>query len=105
MSFKFDPGEVLSTKRAMDIILNAKTAGKPYIERHLKGDFGEVGYDISKQNKESIKNKSGYVLSRYILNNGSEICIVTDFENNATAFCETDEDCTYLLTFKKFEEE
>jgi hypothetical protein len=101
---KFDPGTILSTRKAMDIVLKAKTAGQPYIQRHLKGDFGDVDYYITKQNKESIENQSGCVLSRYVLNNGTSLGIITDFENKATAFCEPGEDCSYLLTFKKFEE-
>jgi hypothetical protein len=104
MSFKFDPGVILATKQARDIVFAAKTAGQAYSVRHLKGDFGDVDYKTRQQNKANITNKTGLVVSQYILSNGTKLQIITDFDNQATAFCGPDEDCSFLLKNKKLEE-
>lgn len=99
---KFDPGEILSTKAAMELVLKTKIIGQQYIQKHLKGNFGDVDFKQKKTNKDNIALKSGEVVSEYLLINGSILKIVTDFENKATVFCIPGEDYSYLAKNKKF---
>lgn len=101
---KFDPGDILSTKAAMETVLKAKAAGQIYVQKHLKGNFGDIDCKQKKANKENIASKSGKIISKYLLSNGSMLKIVTDFENKTTIFCVPDEDYSYLAKNKKFEE-
>jgi len=103
--FKFDPGDILSTKAAMGVVLNAKTNGQHYIQKHLKGNFGDVDSKQKRVNKENIASKFGEVISKYLLGNGTVLKIVTDFENKATVFCIPGEDYSYLTKNKKLPEE
>jgi len=100
--FKFDPGDILSTKAAMEVVLNAKTNGQHYIQKHLKGNFGDVDSKQKRVNKENIASKFGEVISKYLLSNGTVLKIVTDFENKATIFCIPNEDYSYLIKNKRF---
>jgi len=102
---KFDPGEILSTKTAMELVLKTKIIGQQYIQKHLKGNFGDAGCKQRKINKKNISLKSGEVVSEYLLSNGSVLKIVTDFGNKATVFCVPNEDYSYLAKNKKFQEE
>lgn len=87
-----DPGSIRSTKGAMELVLAAKTAGIPYIQRHLKGDFGDISYEQKKENKKNLESKTGKVVSEYLLGNGSRLSIVTDFDQKVTVFCLPGED-------------
>jgi hypothetical protein len=98
---KFEPGTILSTKAAMNIVLKAKVAGKTYIQRHLKGDFGDIDYQLKKQNKVNMDIKKGKIESEYLLPNGSKLGIVTDFEKVVTIFYKPGEDYSYLAENKK----
>jgi len=101
---KFDPGEILSTKAAMDVVLNNKTNGQYYIQKHLKGDFGDIDSKQKRTNKENIILKSGEIISKYFLDNGAVLKIITDFENKATIFCVPNENYSYLAKNKKFQD-
>jgi len=102
---KFDPGEILSTKAAMETVLKAKVVGQYYIQKHLKGDFGDAGCKQKKANKENITSKTGEIISEYILSNASVLKIVTDFENKVTVFCDPNEDYSYLAKNKTISDE
>lgn len=87
-----DPGSIRSTKGAMELVLAAKTAGIPYMKRHLKGDFGDISYEQKKENKKNLESKTGKAISEYILSNGYRLSIVTDFDQKVTVFCLPGED-------------
>lgn len=91
-----DPGSIKSTKGAMELVLAAKTAGIPYIQRHLKGDFGDISYEQRKENKKNLESQTGKVVSEYLLDNGSRLSIVTDFDQKVTVFCLPGEDYSDL---------
>lgn len=91
-----DPGSIRSTKGAMELVLDAKAAGIPYMQRHLKGDWGDVDYKQKKENKKNLESKTGKVISEYILSNGSRLSIVTDFDQKVTVFCLPGEDYSDL---------
>jgi hypothetical protein len=71
----------------------------PYIQRHLKGDFGEASYEQKKQNKINLESKTGKIVSEYILGNSSRIQIVTEFDQAITVFCLPGEDYSDLYQY------
>jgi hypothetical protein len=96
---KFEPGTILSTIGAMNLVLEAKTAGKPYINRHVYGDFGDVDLKQKRQNKSVIEAKEGIIKSQYVLPNTKTLEIQTDLTRGFSMFCLPGED--YLEVLRK----
>lgn len=94
---KFEPGIILATTASRDLVFESKTAGQPYMMRHIRGDFGEATYDTQNTNKNNIKNKTGKVSSAYILPNGKTLCIESNLDKHYTIFCLPEEDYTETL--------
>jgi hypothetical protein len=91
-----DPGTILSTVTAKDLVLAARVAGQTYLNRHVKGDFGDVDYGIKKQNKQNTENGAGKITSQYLLPNGKALAITTDQDKGATIFHLPGEDYSEL---------
>jgi hypothetical protein len=73
----FGLGELAATPGALDDLrTNGQTAAE-LIDRHVRGDFGEVGEDDAAANRQDVADGNGRVLSAYTLADGSRLWVIT----------------------------
>ena len=80
---KFSPGSVVATPGALEAFRASGEEPLPFLERHLKGDWGELDEHDVRENELSLE--SGWrILSCYRLRNGTRIWIITEADRSVT---------------------
>lgn len=79
---KFDLGQVLITPGAYEE-LNLMDAAYS-LDRHAKGDFGEMCEEDKMLNDEAIVLGDGHIMSAYKDRNGIKFWIITEWDRSAT---------------------
>jgi len=78
---KFDPGRVVATPAALDALTHDDILTS--LDRHLRGDWGEVSLDDWEENELSLKK--GYpILSVYHGRNGTKFWIIPEADRSVT---------------------
>jgi hypothetical protein len=82
----FDSGRIVATQGALDAIRQVEGdmgVGLEYINRHLKGDWGELCDEDVKENEYSLEHGLR-LMSVYTLPTGVKIWIITEADRSAT---------------------
>lgn len=92
---QFPLGQVVATPGALDALATAGQAAEEFLNRHHRGDWGDVGDEDAALNDEAIQDGSR-LLSAYHLKTGIKIWIITeaaddDGERSATTLLLPDE--------------
>lgn len=74
---KFVLGRLLATPGALKALEKAGETSLPFLERHLRGDWGIVGAEDAKLNDEALES-GARLLSAYRLGNGTKLWIITE---------------------------
>ena len=74
---KFDPGRVVMTPGAIEVLANNNALVSTYLVRHVTGDWGDLEPCDKRANDSDLK-VGRRVLSAYKLANSDTIWIVTD---------------------------
>jgi hypothetical protein len=83
MVTKFGLGSVVATPRALAAIREAGQSPTDFLQRHARGDWGELdGHDI-KQNEIGLHD-GGRLLSAYQTNKGETIWVITEADRSST---------------------
>jgi hypothetical protein len=85
---RFDPGRMVMTPGAVEVLANNNELVSKYLTRHVSGDWGELDDSDCLANEASLKNGTR-LLSSYVLGNKERIWIITDavdFEAGANPF-------------------
>lgn len=80
---KFQPGRIVATPGAIDAIARANQTIERYLERHLSGDWGDVGAGDWEANDWSLEHGER-LLSSYRLPDDTTIWIITERDRSAT---------------------
>lgn len=86
----FRLGEVVATPGALEAMREAKVSIITYIQRHHKGDWGDMA-DEDKQENDFSVDKELRIFSAYILPTGVKIWVITEADRGVTTFLLPDE--------------
>ncbi len=80
---RFEPGVVVATPGAIELIAEFPEAAREAYQRHLSGDWGEVDAHDRKANEAALKHGTR-LLSAYKLPGGRKIWIITEADRSST---------------------
>ena len=82
----FQPGEIVSTPGALDALKAEGLSGIVLLQRHLRGDWGDICEEDRRENELSLAE--GFrILSAYTLpRTGVKIWIITEADRSVTTF-------------------
>lgn len=82
---KFTLGQLVATPPALDALAKAEQSIAQFVERHLRGDWGQLTTDDWKLNDLALnKEKPSRILSAYELKTGVKIWIITEWDRSVT---------------------
>jgi hypothetical protein len=79
---KFEPGKVVATPGAMELLERKNEPGLWYLSRHLRGDWGTVPEEDKKSNDEALE-RGNRLLSAYDVQ-GEKLWIITEADRSVT---------------------
>ena len=79
----FPLGRVVATPGALQTIENAGQEPEEFLNRHDRGDWGDVSEDDKRENTDSIARGSR-IFSAYTTSAGDRIWIITEADRSAT---------------------
>lgn len=80
---KFPLGHLVATPGALAALTEAAQMPNEFIDRHVCGDWGEVGEEDAQENEFSLVNDLR-ILSVYTLKTNVRIWIITEADRSAT---------------------
>lgn len=79
----FPFGQVVATPGALQALERAEQTPAEFLNRHLRGDWGELGEEDKAENAFSVRN--GFrILSAYTTSAGDKIWIITEHDRSVT---------------------
>ncbi|MGB9237037.1 MAG: hypothetical protein WCC04_21725 [Terriglobales bacterium] len=82
---KFSPGQIVATPGALDALRASGESPLSFLERHLAGDWGELGETDVRENELSLQH-GWRILSCYRLSTGVRFWVITEADRSATTF-------------------
>lgn len=77
---KFHPGKIYATRGALALGADLR----PYLERHVRGDWGdELSFEDQQLNDAALVD-GDRILSKYQIREGACIYIITEWDRSAT---------------------
>lgn len=80
---KFPLGHLVATPGAISAFERANEFIRPYLERHARGDWGDLD-DHDKAENEFALGRSLRIFSAYHLANGTKVWIITEADRSVT---------------------
>jgi hypothetical protein len=77
MTAKFHPGQVVATQGAVEALAESGQDAAFFLDKHLRGDWGEVDADDQKANDQALLD-GGRLLSSYRTLKGVELWVLTE---------------------------
>jgi hypothetical protein len=74
---RFDPGQIVMTPGAIEVMANNNALVSEYLTRHVTGDWGDVPPEDARANERDLK-AGRRLLSAYTLPKSDRIWIITD---------------------------
>jgi hypothetical protein len=79
----FELGRIVATPGALRALEAAEQQPAEFLDRHVNGDWGDLGDEDKQENEFSVRN--GFrILSAYTTNAGEKIWIITEADRSAT---------------------
>jgi hypothetical protein len=86
----FPLGQIVATPGTLEVLEAAHQSPAEFLERHAKGDWGELSADDVAENEFSLKN--GFrLLSSYCTAAGQKLWVVTEEDRSLTTVLLADE--------------
>jgi hypothetical protein len=79
----FELGQIVATPGALAEFERAEEDVRPYLQRHAKGDWGEVYNEDKQENERSVRGNFR-ILSAYTLSTGEKIWVITEADRSVT---------------------
>jgi hypothetical protein len=79
----FPYGRAVATPGALAALSQAGVAPEALLDRHVRGDWGELCEDDRRMNAEALST-GGRLLSAYALPDGTRVWIITEADRSAT---------------------
>jgi len=84
MNAKFQPGTVVATPGAIEVLAESGQDAGFFLDKHLSGDWGEVDAEDQKANNQALIDGSR-LLSSYRTLKGVVIWVLTEADRSSTA--------------------
>ena len=81
--FPFSLGRILATPGALEALGKAGQQPQEFLDRHAKGDWGEVDSQDAAENELSLL-RGFRLLSSYTTRSGDKLWIITEADRSAT---------------------
>ena len=76
-------GQIVATPGALEALAEANQSPEEFLDRHVHGEWGEVGAEDWAENELSVQQ--GFrILSVYTLTTGVKLWIITEADRSAT---------------------
>ena len=80
----FPLGRIVATPGALDALARANQSPQEFLNRHVTGDWGELGDEDRAENNYSLKH--GFrILSSYKTAAGEKLWLITEADRSATS--------------------
>ena len=79
----FDLGRTVATPAALDAVLASGQSPDEFLDRHVRGNWGEVCEEDRKLNDQALIDDER-ILSSYQTNDGVKIWVITEADRSAT---------------------
>ena len=79
----FPLGQIVATPGALRALQEAEQSPTAFIDRHVTGDWGELG-DADKQANERALREGLRILSAYTTSAGGKLWVITEADRSAT---------------------
>jgi hypothetical protein len=79
----FDTGFIVRTPGAMSALIEGRITESRLIERHQRGDFGEMCADDLAANRQAIQ-AGGRVFSSYVIDPHTKVWVITEADRSVT---------------------
>lgn len=80
---RFALGRVVATRNCLKHLVSIGASALPYLERHQRGDWGNLGNSDKQANEDALKH-GGRILSKYLLKDGTPIYVITEADRSYT---------------------
>lgn len=80
---RFPLGRVVATPGALEALEQAKQSPAEFLDRHVLGDWGDVGEEDSALNDQALIDGSR-LLSSYNTSSGTKLWIITEADRSST---------------------
>jgi hypothetical protein len=80
---RFPLGQVVATPAALQALEAAGQAPAEFLDRHVRGDWGEVSKGDARLNDDAVK-VGERILSAYTTNAGERLWIITEADRSST---------------------
>lgn len=86
----FSLGDLRMTPGARDAMLSAGQSPAVYVERHARGDWGDMDADDQRANARAL-DRGERIFSAYNLPDGTRLWIITEWDRSSTCLLLPDE--------------
>ena len=83
MTAKFSPGRLVATPAALGALAHSGQSPTFFLDRHLSGDWGEVGGEDWALNDQALRDGSR-LLSAYTTLKGVRLWVITEADRSST---------------------
>jgi hypothetical protein len=80
---RFPTGTIIATRRAGDSLVQAGVAGLQLVDRHVRGDWGDISPEGREENNRALRG-AGRIISSYTLTTGVRVLVLTEGDRSAT---------------------
>ena len=86
----FPLGRIVATPGALDALARANQSPQEFLNRHVTGDWGELGEEDKAENNYSLKH--GFrILSSYKTTAGEKLWLITESDRSLTTLLQPEE--------------
>ena len=79
----FPLGQIVATPGALRALQEAEQSPTEFIDRHVTGDWGELGDDDKQANEQALREDLR-ILSAYTTSAGVKLWVITEADRSAT---------------------
>lgn len=83
MYSKFPLGRLVATPGAINFLDSKGLDFSPYLQRHLRGDWGDLSEDDIQANERAVQ-EGEQLLSSYLIDGSDKIWIITERDRSVT---------------------
>jgi hypothetical protein len=80
----FSLGQVVSTPGALNALNENGKDIAEYLQRHVNGDWGDLGDEDKQTNDAAVISAEDRILSAYILPDKTKVWIITEWDRSVT---------------------
>ena len=80
---RFALGRVVATRNCLNHLVGMGASALPYLERHQRGDWVNLGTSDKQANEQALKD-GGRIVSKYLLKDGTPIYVITEADRSYT---------------------